>query len=98
MKGISLPLETVVLLILAAVILAALLGFFLGTFTPAQTEADLARQQIIVCQEVANMNCDPDSDAAAKLLDQGICKADRPACTGTTATDCVRSCCKIFCP
>jgi len=112
LKGISLPLETVVLLILAAIILAALLGFFLGTFTPAQSEADLVQQQLDKCQEIARLRCYTDeakTAARTNLLTatggaKPLCRTDRPACspTGPTGTqpvdNCIKNCCSVFCP
>jgi hypothetical protein len=107
LKGMSLPLETVVLLILSAIVLAALLGFFLGAFTPSQTEADLTRQQVSVCQEIASAGClgNPAETIATNKLVDKVCKPDRSACqkpsglsTVETAKACIRSCCRIFCP
>ncbi|MEM7813769.1 MAG: hypothetical protein QW548_02620 [Candidatus Aenigmatarchaeota archaeon] len=108
MKGISLPLETVVLLILAAIVLAALLGFFLGTFTPAQSEADLSRKQFLICQEIASKDptCNPNNPVVTALVErmknEKICRADRPACRLEPGQDqiksCINNCCQAFCP
>lgn len=111
-KGISLPLETIVLLVLAAVVLAALLGFFRGVFGPTQTEVDLLQQQMNICTEIQQKGCNtPDAISAAdKLLGPNpICKTDRPACSPTKLTPtnnkddctdnvqcCIKSCC-IYC-
>lgn len=107
MKGMSLPLETVIMLILAAVVLAALLGFFLGAFSPAQSEADLIRQQTLLCQQISNANCDPADPQIAPAVNNlvnNVCRPERPACqkptdpTADFATACIKSCCKAFCP
>jgi hypothetical protein len=111
MKGMSLPLETVVLLILATIVLAALLGFFLGAFTPSQSEADMVRQQLNVCQEIARRGCyttDATTYASGSLTAattgaKAICNSDRPACSpiGSQTTpikNCIKSCCSVFCP
>ncbi len=105
-KGVSLPLETVVLLILAAVVLGALLSFFLGIFTPTQSETELTRKQFTICQEVFNKDnlCRPTNVEveARKLIDQGVCKSDRPGCnpigTKSSIENCIATCCRIFCP
>jgi hypothetical protein len=102
-KGMSLPLETVVLLILSAIVLGALLAFFLSAFTPSQRETDIMRQQMAICQEIQAKGClSAPQELIGKLQAQKVCtlpgKSDsRPACSGATAEDCVKSCCRIFC-
>ena len=108
-KGMSLPLETVVLLVLAAIVLAALLGFFRGAFAPAQTETQLTQTQLRVCQEIQQRGCttlDAISWAKTNLLDTGTCNKGRPSCSpiavgavqGQTDQErCVRSCCALLC-
>lgn len=63
MKGISLSLETIVLLILMTVVLGALILFFLGTFTPAQKKFDLIKQKESLClQYIAkDSKCNPEA-------------------------------------
>ena len=41
MKGIGLPIETIVILILAVIVLAAVIAFFLGVWNPNTREAQL---------------------------------------------------------
>lgn len=109
MKGISLTLETVVMLILAAVVLAALLGFFLSAFTPANTEKDAVFAQSIACQKILAADpsgkCDPNKDGVAKVFNEElekVCNAKRPTCSdaggGSKIQNCIRSCCRAFCP
>jgi len=51
MKGSALPMETIVAMVLAVIVLAAVLLFFFGTFTPA-TEEVKARQTVAsICGE-----------------------------------------------
>jgi hypothetical protein len=107
LKGMSLPLETVVLLILAAVVLAALLGFFLGTFTPAQSKIDILKKQSSLCQQIfsADPACDaskPGVAALANKLKSEVCgkPTDGPICSSKGSSDpyCIKGCCSIFCP
>ncbi|GEM_PF-2181549 len=49
MKGMSLALETVILLILMAVVLAALMSFFLGVFNPAKSQLDNIKNKESFC-------------------------------------------------
>ncbi len=58
MKGMSLPIETVVLLILMVVVLGAILAFFVGVFGPANTEKDIMMKQQSLCRQYA-MDVDP---------------------------------------
>ena len=108
-KGIALPLETVVLLILSGIVLAAMLGFFLGVFNPAQTEVELTRKQFTICQEISTKGCSPgkitpeaEQLAQRDLIQGKICtpttaKQVRPTCNGNSARECISSCCRIFC-
>ena len=107
MKGISLPLETVVLLILAAIVLAALLGFFLGVFTPGKSEADLVRRQLEMCQQIASKDrtCNPANPEVAELIGtmkkENVCRPDRAACRFDQKDgdkSCINNCCQAFCP
>ena len=106
LKGMSLPLETVVLLILAAVVLAALLAFFLGTYTPAQSKVNILKQQNALCQQIfaADPQCrvGPLTQTFVTQLALKVCgqPTDAPVC-GTTSMQqqqCVNECCRIFCP
>ena len=106
LKGISLPLETVILLILAAIVLAALLGFFMGTFTPAISKTDIIKKQTSLCQQI--FTADPRCQYAgaviplANRLQSEVCNkpSDAPVCVSKGADDpyCIKGCCSIFCP
>lgn len=110
-KGISLPIETVILLILAAVVLAALLGFFTGVVTPAQLRAGIIQKQSSLCTQIvtADVNCNAEqisknalpsvSGLPSKLMSD-VCNkpSDSPICSGGSVQDCIRNCCRTFCP
>jgi len=61
MKGISLSIETVVLLILMTIVLAALLAFFLGIFNPAKSKFDVIKDRENLCMQYVTKDskCDP---------------------------------------
>ncbi|MFH0836558.1 MAG: hypothetical protein V1870_00345 [Candidatus Aenigmatarchaeota archaeon] len=68
MKGISLSMETVVLLILMVIVLAALLGFFTGIFNPAQTKIDMLRNKESLCLKYVSV--DPGCGHAKEIIEQ----------------------------
>ena len=97
-KGISLPLETVVLLILSAIVLGSLLSFFLGAFTPAQTGTELLRKQTTICQGIASAGCLDAPVATQQKINEVCGRPETPSCSGSPDTqECVRTCCRIFC-
>jgi len=49
-KGMSLAVETVIVLVLAAAVLTALLYFFRSSFTPVETQTHLIQKQTELCQ------------------------------------------------
>ncbi|MBI4895489.1 MAG: hypothetical protein HY831_03275 [Candidatus Aenigmarchaeota archaeon] len=67
MKGISLALETVILLILMAVVLAALMAFFLGVFNPSKTQLDTIRDKESTC--VQYISRDPGCEHADAIVE-----------------------------
>ncbi len=108
MKGISLSLETVILLILMAIVLAALLGFFLGTFNPAKGKFDVLKQRDSLCLQYVSIDpkCDISAiqgsetkDRAQKIIDKLSSEvlgkpSGEPVCTG----DALKDCCVSWCP
>lgn len=68
LKGISLALETVILLILMAVVLAALMAFFLGVFNPAKSNLDSIREKESICVQYISRDpgCEHVKDIAQK--------------------------------
>src|SRR3989344_1571505 len=110
MKGSSLPMDSVVMLILAVLVLSAVVFFFFGTFNPS-TDVIKAQQTIAaVCVELAQYKCDinifsgkggTDSDFTAAQnakmseLDSACAVTKAATFTGTGATK--QSCIKIFC-
>lgn len=112
-RGMSLPVETVIILVIAAVVLGSVLMFFMGVFAPGSSSVDATRLQSSLCTQyfINNPTCDPattsiSSDAktaattALTELENKVCKPSigkQLGCSGTGA-DCLHSCCKIQCP
>jgi hypothetical protein len=112
-KGIALPLETVVLLILAAVVLGAMLAFFLGIFTPTDLEQKRLRNQISICNEIFSKDPTCKSQDAIAIAENKlirgenpdrleICKTGISGCnpsgSKTPGENCIATCCRAFCP
>jgi len=108
MKGVSLSIETIVILILAVIVLSAMLIFLSGTTNPAAETLRATRIQTESC--AAYVRNDPDctgfrindvspdvkqniAEACNILQGYNECKS-----SGDVANiACVRSCCKTFC-
>src|SRR3989344_8754875 len=106
MKGVSLSIETIVILILAVIVLAAMLIFLSGTTNPAAETLRATRIQTESC--AAYVRNDPDctdigiQDVAVDVK-QNIAEACNilqgyNECRGKSQADtaCVRGCCKSF--
>ena len=62
MKGVALPIETIVIISLAIIVLVALLMFFTGIFGPSAELVKLKSEQSTWCSSYhqSNPNCDED--------------------------------------
>ena len=110
MKGIALSLETVILLILMAIVLAALLSFFLGTFNPAKNKLDVIKQKESLCLQYVSIDpkCDIDNiqsptsktnaQSILDKLEKDVCGSSlkNEVCSGTGS--CLQACCSSYCP
>lgn len=94
-KGVSLTLETIVVLTLSVLVLGVLLYFFSSNFYPAQTKIDDLNSQRDLC--IKHMNNDPECKKPGGTELVKLCqKLGYEKCK--TASDCVPSCCSLFCP
>lgn len=97
MKGISLALETVIMLVLGTIVLGALLAFFFGVFTPAQSTATQLQEQNQICQNIFNTaprcgitanGVEPSVEGYADDLNKKkICSTQRADCNPGTSED-----------
>ena len=107
-KGMSLPIETVIILVLAAIVLAALLAFFLGVFNPGNQRVKTLGDLQSACFRYVSL--DPDCDPAAANLETsevytaistiaGTDDGKNFGCTsGGSKASIVASCCRVYCP
>jgi hypothetical protein len=112
MKGVSLAIETIIVIILAVSVLTVMLFFFRSNYTPAETIVQLITKQNNACSGYVfyDYDCDGESNTRqtipASIL-QDIAKAcdglnnqrgDYPSCAGaSTDNACVKECCRSFC-
>lgn len=94
-KGISLPIETVIVLVIAAVVLVALLYFFGSTFNPSVDRIRLQQQQVDLCTKYVSQDSEcrkaaPTENDLKKNLDD--------TCTKLGLSTNPGACCSAFCP
>ena len=105
MKGISLPINTMVIIIMAFLVLAVLLFFFTSTSTPALEIVQLKQEQSTLCfsYKQANPDCDTEGDSKVSNTELRNSIADTcnklnqheknyPSCT-SASTQCMLECC-----
>src|SRR3989338_514541 len=68
MKGISLSMETVVLLILMVIVLGALLAFFTSVFNPSQNKIEMLRNKESTCLKYVSV--DPGCNNAKSIAEE----------------------------
>jgi hypothetical protein len=109
MKGVTLPIETIVVLVLAVIVLGVLLWFFATSSTPGIQLTKLKQEQSIWCSSYQQNNHDCDEnddddvgdDIKNKLAD--ICyklnqaEGGYSSCGGTFSNACAKECCSMFC-
>lgn len=108
MKGISLAVESIVIFIIAAAVLAILLYFFMTTANPSINIIQLKGEQTKWCNSYTtnDPNCDESGFVDVTIQDElaNVCERLNTVeggfdqCTGVFNIDCVKQCCKSFCP
>ena len=103
MKGMSLAIETVIVIILACIVLVALLFFFTGTFIPGSERAKAEMDRANYCQQYANFDskCSDIKDGT-KYIRQNLtetCPKLGYPCTdsGINGIECFQKCCEMYC-
>lgn len=109
MKGIGLPIETIIILVLAVLVLGVLLWFFATSSSPAIDLVKLKQEQATWCAsyQQSNNRCD---DAGDSSVDQDIkdhlvdvCsklnakEGGYSHCSGTFSNECAKECCRMYC-
>ena len=104
MKGISLSIETVIVMIIAAVVLAVLVLYFKGTVFQGKSQIDAEGERAKACADYMKLdkNCDgkADDSASSGLLDPArkriveICnQLNYPECKPNDNSGCIHKCC-----
>ena len=100
MKGVSLSIETIVILILAVIVLGALLIFVSPVFNEGQsrTSNELKRTRLCDAYVQDDPKCDGDQDVDAQIMQdlEETCR-NLGKCESLSGKDCARDCC-IVCP
>lgn len=100
MKGMSLSIETIIILILAVIVLAALLIFASPVFTDAQsgTTNEIKRARLCDAYVQDDPKCDGGRDVDAQItIDlKEVCE-NLGKCQGLSGFDCAKDCC-LVCP
>jgi hypothetical protein len=111
-KGVALPIETIVILVLAAIVLGALLAFFLGIFTPGTAQTNIVQKQLDLCRQYVRYDsyCNAIEDVGDDIGKAGdiyrnitdqLCgkPTNSPICRcEKTQSENVKECCPMFCP
>ncbi|MBI5347104.1 MAG: hypothetical protein HZB66_00660 [Candidatus Aenigmarchaeota archaeon] len=112
MKGFTLAVDTVVIIVVAGVVLLVILAFFKGSGSQGASQANLQQERTTICREYVQMdlNCDgtaDDSSAAGKLKETRKKVVDICAKLGGYAScddekkgvvsGCVHDCCGFLC-
>ena len=109
MKGVALPIETIIIISLAVIVLVALLFFFTGIFPPGAELVKLKQDQSIWCSSYHQNNPDCDEDVVVDTTIQdkiadicyklntkegGYDKCEDP---DVFVYECAIQCCRMFC-
>jgi hypothetical protein len=104
MKGVSLAMETIVVIVIAVLVLVALIAFFLGVFPGAESQTQLVARQTNLCG--IYIHDDPDCNSPSDVTNYEVkkelaevCSELGYPCTENSLADavCVSHCCKTFC-
>jgi len=105
-KGVSLSLETIVVLILAVLVLTVLLFFFSSQFYPAQTKIEQLNKQRDLCWQYVNNDPKCEGKGTGNTKEpvttivglREVCKElGYKKCETSYSLVCVQECCAIFC-
>ncbi|MBI2578673.1 MAG: hypothetical protein HYW26_03110 [Candidatus Aenigmarchaeota archaeon] len=96
-KGVSLTLETIVVLTLSVLVLTVLLYFFNANFRPAESSIDDLNKQRDLCIKHVNNDIECTKGAETELV--RLCtKLNYEKCKTQGGKECVQTCCSLFCP
>jgi len=110
MKGISLPIEAIIIIVIALIILLSVIAIFFGVFNPTKSGIDLETAKTNACQMLTSMNCVPltssisvtnfDADRDGIIGDPGTnvgeCNDPPPPTGGDSSQDNLYMLCKCY--
>ena len=73
MKGVSIPINTLVMLAVAIIVLLAAVAWFMGAFGPTATESNLKQRFDTACIKWTSSNCE--KDTTTDNVPDNICTA-----------------------
>jgi len=113
-KGMALPIETIVVIILAVMVLVILTTYFLGVWGEKKQTADQLQQQLTgSCLEYITKAASCDYQSLDITIRQNVQNAvsniklmcnqpvGNPVCscrTGASDQEIIRTCCRVYCP
>ena len=68
-KGVELPMNTLVVVSIAVIILLAMTAFFIGGFGPFSQDVQLEEEFKKWCRRWVNLNCDPEDPIADRVFE-----------------------------
>ena len=95
MKGISLTIESIVIIVLALLVLAALFLFFGGIFTPSKDNIYNTAEHARWCKEYISLH--PDCEGDSRIQGTNIQTKLDALCTNFEGANKYRDCCASFC-
>ncbi len=107
-KGVALPIETIIILVLAVLVITVLTSFFFDVFGKEKGRAQNLQELLTgKCFEYAQLDstCKPSlfststrqRQIADELKSQYCDAPGERLCSGSTIDSCLQSCCKIYC-
>lgn len=103
MKGISMPIETVVTIVIAVIVLTVIVLFFSGQFNPSAGNINAQQRQATNCGVLVretNGKCDrlsSDSSINDNIKQACMDLKGYPKCQSGTMEECLKDCCKTYC-
>lgn len=88
MKGMELPISTLVIIIVCIAVLLAVIMFFFGGYTPGSKAVNLETARSVACQKLASMNCGSTITAESIQVEDFDANKDGNNNPGSGVSDC----------
>lgn len=77
MKGVELPINTLIIFIIVLIVLLAIIGFFFGVWTPGAGGLQIEAVKVSACQKFISVNC----------MDANLITFDTIQCEGSSVSN-----------